>query len=178
MPRGVYVRSAQARANMSAAAKARAAARGTATKVVGYGRKGHAFRNKAKYNASMEGQRHAKDPNLSKTPIRGPGGKIVRGAKGKVFFNQKQANLAIAKVRAAHTKAAAQAATHQHDTHMLKGGAGTQRVRAGGGGGRGIIARGGGTGPNKPAAPKMPTPGGSPRKGGGSGRIPKRRGGK
>jgi hypothetical protein len=49
--------------------------------VVGYGEKGNAFHNVAKYNQSESGQRHAKNPALSKTPV-------GKGAEGNVFFSK------------------------------------------------------------------------------------------
>lgn len=145
MPRGVYVRSAQARANMSAAAKMRAKQapaapppKGTVNRtvktrapqapIVGYGREGHAFRNKTKYNQSMEGQRHAKDPNLKTAPVRGPGGKIIRGKKGNVFFNPAKAAAAQAKARASHPTTAS-TGPHRVKVPVVK-------VAKGGGSGR------------------------------------------
>jgi hypothetical protein len=149
MPRGVYVRSAQARANMSAAAKARAGAHGAklSPAPAGYGRKGKKFLSVKAYKQSAEGKRHAADPNLKAAPVRGPGGKVIRGKKGNVFFNPAKAKAAQASARA---------------------GSKTGSPRKGAGSGQ--IPRPGTT------KTRMPNPGaGRPRKGGGTGTVARRR---
>jgi hypothetical protein len=55
------------------------------SKPVGYGDKGKAFYNPAKYNASKSGQAHAKNPSLSTKPV-------GKGAKGNVFFSKAKFN--------------------------------------------------------------------------------------
>jgi hypothetical protein len=54
---------------------------GSGKAVVGYGLKGKAFKNPAKYNASKSGQLHAKNPGLSNKPV-------GKGAEGNVFFSK------------------------------------------------------------------------------------------
>ena len=54
-------------------------------KPVGYGQKGHAFYNQKNYNKSVEGNRHAKNPNLSTKPV-------GYGANGNAFFSKAKYN--------------------------------------------------------------------------------------